>query len=303
MKEILLLLSLCFLFSCVSSEKEDYDSLTSAEYRKDLQMKRNVAYLEEISQLKESSFEFISKQMKDMIQDYERMKGQLKKIERKLDQSLNLTPVKKETFQFEKETNKNNIVLTKKNKEQVVVSLYSIEDYTRLMAQILRGEYDISEEEKEKLLTSLKKQMTAKRDLEDIEPSSEIEFIEIEDREDLDGDSLLEEDKTDEFEENQEDDIERNREDGIFEEEEDTSSLISAKKHFQEQSYETAISEFQKYRNKNPDGAHYSEATFYIGESFEKLKMPIEAKVFFKEIVQSHPKSLWASRAKKFLKK
>lgn len=78
-------------------------------------------------------------------------------------------------------------------------------------------------------------------------------------------------------------------------------SLAEAKNLFKEKSYETAISKFQKYRDDNPKGVDYPEATFYIGQSFKKLKMPIEAEVFFKEIVQSYPNTLWASRAKKSL--
>ena len=77
------------------------------------------------------------------------------------------------------------------------------------------------------------------------------------------------------------------------------SSLIIAKNLFEKKSYEKAISQFQKYRDKNPKGNYYPEATFYIGQSFQNLKMPIEAKVFFKEIIQFYPQSLWASRAKK----
>ena len=71
---------------------------------------------------------------------------------------------------------------------------------------------------------------------------------------------------------------------------------------FEKESYESAISEFQKYRDNNPKGKHYPEATFYIGQSFKNLKMPSEAEVFFKEIVKSYPKSLWAGRAKKSLR-
>ena len=81
-----------------------------------------------------------------------------------------------------------------------------------------------------------------------------------------------------------------------------SSVLIEAKNLFKKESYENAISKFQKYRDENPKGSHYPEATFYIGQSFRNLKMPVEAKIFFKEVIKSYPQSLWASRAKKILK-
>lgn len=88
----------------------------------------------------------------------------------------------------------------------------------------------------------------------------------------------------------------------VNEEDKNEDSLMEAKNLFKQKSYESAISQFQKYRDENPKGEHYPEATYYIGQSFKNLKMPIEAKVFFNEIVQSHPQSLWASRAKENLK-
>ncbi|MCZ0931899.1 MAG: hypothetical protein OXJ52_01950 [Oligoflexia bacterium] len=314
------LFSFLFLFACVSSDKVDYDSLEESQFERESQLKRNVAYLKQISQFKEDNFQFISKQMKDMIQNYERMKQQLEKIESKLDRSLlKKTSIEKEPLQPQIERNEDSIVLTKKNKEQVVVFLSSIEDYTKLLAQILRGEYDISEEEKEKLLFSVRKRMDEKKK-EELESTEEIEFFEMEDIEELDEDLLPENrNETGDFfqEENSSQEEEKESEENSWgrgvlgqkaqeekrESKENNTFLISAKKHFEEKSYETAISEFQKYRNENPEGVYYPEATFYIGQAFENLKMPIEAEVFFKEIVQSHPQSLWAGRAKKFLKK
>ncbi len=79
------------------------------------------------------------------------------------------------------------------------------------------------------------------------------------------------------------------------------SELALAHKLFKEKEYEKAISHFQKYRDENPKGPFYLTATFYIGLSFQRLKMPIEAQVFFKEIVHSHPESIWGQKAKKLL--
>ena len=295
MKSIFVCLAyLFFLSACLSANKSNYKSLTAEQAKKNPTIDRNVAYLKQVSQIKEESFEFISQQVKDMIKNYDQMKEQLSAIEKKLEQSISQKTIT-ESQKTKRQDMENKILLTKKNKEQVIVSLSSMEDYAKLMAQILNGVYDISEEEKEKLLSNLKNQLNKNPRANLEEESSDVELIELEEPVELDEDSLLEDiDKIDDFLE----DDEENKED----EDSKDSSLISAKKHFEEQSYETAISEFQKYRNKNPKGIHYPEATYYIGKSFEKLQMPIEAEVFFKEIVQSHPQSLWANRAKKFLK-
>ena len=294
------LIYLFFLSACISADKNDYQSITAEQAKKKSSIDRNVAYLKQVSQIKEDSFEFISKQVKDMIKNYEQMKAQLSAIEQKLEQSLNQKTIT-ESQTLTKQNMENKILLTKKNKEQVIVSLSNMEDYAKLMAQILNGVYDISEEEKKKLLSNVKSQLNKIQPNSLEKESPDTELIEIKEPIELDEDSLLEDiDKIDDlFEEDEKEEDEKESE------EEDSSndpSLISAKKHFEEQSYETAISEFQKYRNNNPTGAYYPEATFYIGKSFEKLQMPIEAEVFFKEIVQSHPQSLWANRAKKSLK-
>ena len=176
------------------------------------------------------------------------------------------------------------------------VSLSSIEDYAKLMTQILNDEYDMSEEEKKALLSNINKHLNELQPTNLDEEATDIELIEIEEPVELDEDTLMEDvDKIDDF-------LEEENENNEKEDNSSDSNLISAKKHFEKQSYETAISEFQKYRNKNPKGVHYPEATYYIGKSFKKLQMPIEAEVFFKEIVQSHPQSLWANRAKKLIK-
>ena len=293
MKKVLFLFSFLFLFSCLSSEKK----ITKASSKPENWNNRSVAHLKEVSQFKESSFQFISKKMKEMIQNYERMKEQLEKIEKKIDRSLQKALAKSEPYQPKMKKDNDSINLMNKKGEKVQLSLSKPEDYIQLMADILKGEYKIDEQEKEKLLFRIKNHMDQNKAKEQTAPP---EVTEIED---MDKDLQLDEEDVFFEEEEQEIFNEKTDEDALDKPEEDASSFISAKKHFKQKSYETAISEFQKYRNHNPEGVHYPEATFYIGQSFEKLKMPIEAGVFFKEIVQSHPQSLWASRAKQSLKK
>ena len=308
MKTFFLILSFLFLFSCISSEKEDYSSLIKTSSKKGTKNKRSVAYLKEMSQFKDSSFQFISKQMKEMIQNYERMKEQLEKIEGKLDRSLHQAFTEPAPYQKKiKKAENNNITLIKQNGEKVTLVLSSAEDYIKLMADILRDEYKIDEKEKEKLLFRIKNHIGQNK-AEEQTAVLPFEIMGAEDKEKMDEDlqspeeDLYLDEGDDFFKESEEILNEEIKGDDLDKTEEDSSALISAKKSFEEKSYETAISEFQKYRNENPEGVHYPEATFFIGKSFENLKMPIEAEVFFKEIVQSHPQSLWASRAKKFLK-
>lgn len=76
-------------------------------------------------------------------------------------------------------------------------------------------------------------------------------------------------------------------------------SLFSqARDLFTEQSWESAISQFQKYREKYPQGLYYLEATYYMGEAFRHLNMTPESHIFYKEILDSYPESDWALKAK-----
>ncbi len=85
----------------------------------------------------------------------------------------------------------------------------------------------------------------------------------------------------------------------------DTSSqsFIEAKKLYSEKSWQSAITKFQDYRNKNPKGIYIIEATYYMGESFRYLKMLPESQVFYKEIIKTYPTSSWVEKAKQRLKK
>ncbi|MDE0119147.1 MAG: tetratricopeptide repeat protein [Bdellovibrionales bacterium] len=74
-----------------------------------------------------------------------------------------------------------------------------------------------------------------------------------------------------------------------------------AEKFFKEENWKAAIINYEKYREKNKKGSHYKKSTFQIGVCFEKLGMPKEAKVFFREVVESFPNSVEAKEAKKRL--
>jgi TolA-binding protein len=67
---------------------------------------------------------------------------------------------------------------------------------------------------------------------------------------------------------------------------------------FNKKEWKSAILSYQAYRDANPKGSHYAQATYKIGVSFQELKMKDEAKVFFEEVVQKFPKSSAARKSK-----
>ena len=75
---------------------------------------------------------------------------------------------------------------------------------------------------------------------------------------------------------------------GPFEEGED---LFLAKE------WKKAIASYQKYREANPKGEHFSTATYKIGVALQELKMFKEARVFFDEVIERYPKSKAARSA------
>lgn len=67
---------------------------------------------------------------------------------------------------------------------------------------------------------------------------------------------------------------------------------------FNKKEWKAAILSYQAYRDANPKGSNYAQATYKIGVSFQELKMKDEAKVFFEEVVQKFPKSPAARKSK-----
>lgn len=81
------------------------------------------------------------------------------------------------------------------------------------------------------------------------------------------------------------------------------SSFESGEEHFQNKDWANAILRFSEYREANPKGKKYAEATYKIGASFESLGKKKEAKAFFEEVIENFPKSSFSSKAKDKLKK
>lgn len=79
-------------------------------------------------------------------------------------------------------------------------------------------------------------------------------------------------------------------------------SFEQAEENFKKKNYQQAITEYQAYRENNPKGKNYAEATYKIGVSFQELGMKSEALPFFNEVIEKFPKSKSAEKAKIRLK-
>lgn len=66
---------------------------------------------------------------------------------------------------------------------------------------------------------------------------------------------------------------------------------------FNKKQWKEAIVEYQKYRDGNPRGKLYADATYKIGVCFAELRMKDEAKAFFEEVIAKSPNSKEAKKA------
>lgn len=67
--------------------------------------------------------------------------------------------------------------------------------------------------------------------------------------------------------------------------------------------WKKAILSYQKYRDTNPKGKKFPEATYKIGVCFQELGLSTEAKSFFEEVINKYPASDSARKAKVRMKK
>lgn len=72
--------------------------------------------------------------------------------------------------------------------------------------------------------------------------------------------------------------------------------------YFAKKDWKKAILNFQKYRDENPKGKNFPEATYKIGVCFQELGMKDEARTFYDEVANKFPKSDQARKAKTRLK-
>jgi TolA-binding protein len=71
----------------------------------------------------------------------------------------------------------------------------------------------------------------------------------------------------------------------------------AGEEQFTAKKWKEAIVSFQKYRDQNPKGKNYADATYKIGVCFQELGMKDEAKSFMEEVTAKFPNSKEAKKA------
>ena len=71
---------------------------------------------------------------------------------------------------------------------------------------------------------------------------------------------------------------------------------------YSQKKWKEAIVAYQKYRENQPKGKFYADATYKMGQAFLALGMKDESKSFFEEVRVKYPKSPLAKKAEKQLK-
>ena len=79
-------------------------------------------------------------------------------------------------------------------------------------------------------------------------------------------------------------------------------NYTQAESDFSKKKWKSAAVGYQKYRDLNPKGRRYADATYKIGVCFQEMGMKKEAKAFYQEILEKYPKSRSASKAQYRLK-
>lgn len=72
---------------------------------------------------------------------------------------------------------------------------------------------------------------------------------------------------------------------------ETSDSYKEAEALFEKKEWTKAILAYQKYREQNPKGRNFPDATYKIAVSFQELGKKEEAKAFYEEVVKDFPKS------------
>jgi len=67
---------------------------------------------------------------------------------------------------------------------------------------------------------------------------------------------------------------------------------------FKLKDWKKAILSYQKYRDENPKGKHFAEATYKIGVAFQELGMKDEARTFYDEVINKFPQTDMAKKSK-----
>lgn len=79
-------------------------------------------------------------------------------------------------------------------------------------------------------------------------------------------------------------------------------SFEAGENFFAKKDWKKAILNYQRYRDENPKGKNFAEATYKIGVCFQELGLKDEAKTFYDEVVSKFSKSEQARKARTRLK-
>ncbi len=81
----------------------------------------------------------------------------------------------------------------------------------------------------------------------------------------------------------------------------DQLQFLIAETYYLEGNYQLAATEYNLVRKNHPKSDRVPEALFKMGQCFENLKLPEDAKLFYKTVVEKHAKSDAAKKAKERL--
>jgi len=82
----------------------------------------------------------------------------------------------------------------------------------------------------------------------------------------------------------------------------DQVQFLLAETYFFEANYQLAANEYNKVRKDYPKSEKVPESIYKLGQCFERLKLPEDAKLFYKTVVDKYPKTDAGKRAKERLK-
>ena len=81
------------------------------------------------------------------------------------------------------------------------------------------------------------------------------------------------------------------------------AQFLIAESYFAEGSYQQAAAEYNEVRKSFPKASQVPSAFLKLGQCFERLGLPADAKLFYQTLVKQHPRSSAAAEARKRLKK
>ena len=280
--QIILLVLISLLIACKSTKNSNYDSATnniSSFSMSSQDLKKELRQLANIN-LNENDNGFVSEKLKSILNNYRALKDKMAELEKTL----------------------NSLVKTKSDTINVQGAREQIKDATLNKKDPLFV----------KAKDSLSALMKIKKNTNDFENTQQKENNKnIKSLSHLKNkDALTDKDKTNNKKEGSLKKISThtllNKEKSIKTTVKEANALPKLYKQglelFKKGDYHSAIAKFEQFRQDNPKSSLYLEATLHIGKIFKKLKMDLEAKVFFDELLHSYPDSLQAKEATKLIK-